>query len=362
MIPQALYFPYTSLSADRSARLLALVKEIILYCLPQEKPQAFLEAAVRAGRARFEEKSFFEDPAQAARLLADFNQWSVEFRDPAFLSVLKQRRREEQESETAARLAGQVRGYDAAQTQPDPNQEAQLFLSFLRLLERQQGEVESLLSEVNERDRRMASILGAELDEAEPSGGPGLSGSPGDLPAAFLLQRLLAWGRFYDAFGPDKIPLVTDLAETIELLDQNLARLYPTRPIEPGRALDALQPFVEADFGLPAGGFSLGEAEVLIEETAGPRQGAWGKLLARISEQPVASADLDALRREAAEAVADRPRPWTGNPAEQRLSLTGYLIPGASLKAGLREALGLVREAKPDAASTYVGPIFLVSA
>jgi hypothetical protein len=363
MIPQALYFPYIDLSANRLSPLLALVQEIILYRLPQEKTEDFLEAASRRGRIRCEEINFFRDPAQAARLLADFTQWSAEFRDPAFLSILHRRRLEEQEKETAAGLAGSIRHYDSGPTaRPDVRQEAQLFLSFLRFLERQQGEVESLLSQVDERDGLMASILGADEGDLAPSSGGRLSAVPGDLLTAFLPQRLLAWGRFYDAFGPEKIPLVTDSIEVIDQLDQNLARLRPPRPLESGQRTEVLQLFVEADFGLPAGPFSLNEAEALIIEAAELRQGAWGELLSRVCERPVDEADLEKIRRQAAKAMAARPRPWSGRPGETRLTLTGYFLPGVRFKPALLQALGLALEAGEEPASSYSGPIFLLGA
>jgi hypothetical protein len=363
MIPQALYFPYTDLPGVRLAPLLALVQKIILYRLPQEKPEDFLEAASRRGRVRLEELNFFQDPAQATRLLADFRQWSAEFRDPAFLSALHHRRLEEKKDETAARLAGSIRDYNAGRTdRPDAWQEAQLFLTFLRFLEHQQGEVESLLAQVDERNGLMASILGADAGDDAPLVGGRLSGLPEDLSAAFLPQRLTAWGRLYGASGPEKIPLVTDSAEVIGQLDQNLARLRPSRSLESGQSTQALRPFVEADFWLPDGPLSLDEAESLLQETAGLREGAWGKLLGRVCEAPVAEADLEKIRRQAAEALAARPRPWSGRPGETRLTLAGYLLPGAPLKSAMFEALGLVRKVVEESPSIYSGPIFLLGA
>lgn len=363
MIPQALYFPYTNLPGVRLAPLLALVQEIILYRLPQEKPEDFLEAASRGGRVRLEEMNFFRDPAQATRLLADFRQWSAEFRDPAFLSVLHRRRLEEKKEETAARLAGSIRDYNAGRTdRPDARQEAQLFLSFLLFLEHQKEEVESLLAQVDERDGLMASILGADAGDDAPLAGGRLTGLPEDPGAAFLPQRLTAWGRFYDARGPEEIPLVTDSAEVIGQLDQNLARLRPSRALESGRSTEALRAFVEADFGLPDGPLSLDEAESLLQETAGLREGPWGKLLGRVCEGLVAEADLEKIRRQAAEAMAARPRPWSGRLGERRLTLTGYLLPGAPFKSAMLGALGLVREVVAESTSIYSGPIFLLSA
>ena len=344
IVPAACYFPLTELSETGLIRALSAVGEIILYRLPLDHPLEGTLRAADAGRVRFLDADVIGDEAEIGRLLNDFNQWVAQHRSPGELGRLKSLMAEAGPETSALRLMQAIR----RQSRPpapgqDPRREAQIFMTFARLLDRQQTEVEDLLARVSEKESLLSGLMGVEEAEAEEDA---LSLPPDPIPRsaagpAMIPGRLAAWARLYESFGPWDVPLLTDCPEAVSELDLNLARTRTgPDPVAPGRT-EVLLPV--AEIAIPA----AAQLELTAQNGG---SGEWAEFFQRLVSRAWAEDEIPGLKDEAAGLAAGMP----GLENAGHL-LTAYMLPGSSLKKALPAAAGLGPAAGEP--GVYCGPV-----
>lgn len=342
--PTACYFPWTDMTPAGLRRALLFFRRIILYRLPGDQPGDYLKTAADHDLVRLTPCNFIDDESQIKRIIDDFSRWADEFKDPRFLSGLRQ----QVDSEAGSRLMTSIRGTWADPAlERNPQREAQIFLHFARHLDRQRSEINRLLADVDKKEDALAELLGVEELDVRP--GAHLA-AVDDVGVDMMRQRLAAWAYLLEAYGPDRTPLVTDKPDPILQLDANLSRSRPARELSPDRTLEVLEPFVE--LALPAPG------PWTIEETADRRPDLpeWPAFLERVCARAWTPEELPLLRTEG-EAVSNMVEErWPVDRESTRITLHGYLIPGESLREAYLHAAGINRPAPPQ--GIYCGPIF----
>ena len=344
IISKAIYFPYTDISTDRLAGALSFFRQIILYRLPEDQPSPELAAAEARGLVDMQEVTFIRDLAEVRHIVSDFSRWADDFRDPSFLAVLQRYSREAKTRESPSKLTDAIRRYESVQQSLDEQaRTAQIFLHFIRVLNRQKSEIDELIGQVENKHSRLMDILSGEEESTEPEAivaGPTGRDESG---LEFLPQRLTAWGWFHEAFGPAGIPLFTDRPEAVDYMDQKLARTRPRPSIDQAGPTEVLEPFVEIGLPVVQGpmNFQNLEARSLeLIERLGPD---WTALLERVCTEATPREALSELRQAFKQIVSEAGLAVTGQDVSENHILRGYLLPGTDLKSAYSEAVGLGR-------------------
>ncbi len=359
--PTACYFPWTDITPAGLNQALCFFRKIILYRLPGDQPGEHLVRAVEAGMLELVEVDFIADQAELKRVMADFAKWADMYRDPAYLSLLKNQPLRDTD-ETASRLMTAIRGrWSDPALKREPARDAQVFLHFARHLDRQREEVRELLARVETRENGLSRIMGVGdidreedgLDPAAPAG-PKLSAMQ-ESGVELMPQRLAAWAHLLSHHGRGRTALFTDRPQAASQLDMNLVRRVKSdRAIGAGRNMDVLEPFIRLTVPAPPPGMDIAGLEPwrLKDDNL-------FSLLTRIAEKPWNPEELPLLRTEAEAMVKAMhlEKPADSGPA---LTLTGYMLPGADLAEAYRAAAGLADA--PVKTDAYCGPLFEICA
>ncbi|MBU2550325.1 MAG: hypothetical protein KKB20_18105 [Proteobacteria bacterium] len=355
--PTALLFPYTEMSPVRLTRALSHFRQIILYRPFQDHPDDPAFRAAEKGWIQFQEGGFIADPSDLAAVVRDFRQWAEAYRSPRDLVMFRRYLQGRDQESSGARLVSDIRGrwVDPAGGR-DPEREAQVFLYFAALLDRQRSEINDILNEVDRNETELGRLMG--VDDVEPDwaaeglektfSGPPL-GPPDDAGLDLIPERLAAWGRFYQAFGPDGPPLFTDRPKVVAELDLGLARRIKTPDLRPGRTTEVLEPVVSLELGVPDRAVTWDELADRRRERPG-----WFDFVQNLSARAWPAEELDALRRQARELVEKTASgPEAG---EATAILTLYLMPGEDIRQSYLAAAGL--DPSPLPIDRFIGPIF----
>jgi hypothetical protein len=344
---QALFFPFTDVSEARLARALLLFGKIILYRLPLSQPAPWVDRAVEMGLARLERADFFDNDAELTGVLDQLSRTMELYRDPGTLSLLRNLADDEDPEKSGSRLADAIRsgGRPAAK---DARRTAEIFLHLIERIDRQQSEIDEVMSDTVAREKGLGDIMGVEPmdEEAVAAGLAPLMGStaPDSAGTEMMPRRLTAWTRFYEALGPHDGPLFTDRPEATSALDLGLAKLHPGGAMTMPAPAEILEPLI----GIPIGAswparIGLDDVARLREETA-----VWSGFMAKVASRPWRREELAGLREEAAGLAA--------RGSEGPYLLTAWLLPGGGLKEAMASATGTA--SGPVDSDVFRGPVF----
>lgn len=349
--PSVYFFPYTDISPERAVAGLTLFTEIILYKSHFGQPEelAFL---VEKGRLKFENASFFDNEKEFASILASFRELEAVYRDPESLAVLKSYQADEDVERSGVRLISAIRGGDADKPKRDAQKEAEVLLHFIGKLDRQEQEIGSLLSEAELKEADLGDIMGVDVDDELSDAEIPIPFSlvrPAAAPAAMMRQRLEAWARFYLEFGDEARPLLTDQPEALAAMDLNLARkMNISKELKSNRETDVIEHLFDMPFKAPQS----------IDELENPREFAkWFDFVNRLTARSWKTDELDGLREESQRLAAEYEAEYQCIDGP-RYVVSGYLLPGGSLKQAFAVAAGLETFAKKI--DQYCGPVFLI--
>ncbi|MFH1138772.1 MAG: hypothetical protein V1816_22065 [Pseudomonadota bacterium] len=347
----ALYFPLTNMSPAPLAGAMRFFETIILYRLLLDQPAPHLSRAIEAGRIKTNAVSFINDRKEIGLIIDQFAQAAAYYRDPDLIAHLMRLEAERNDEDSSSRLMTSIRGRGRGVPR-DQRREAEIFLHLEGVLERQNSEVNDILSAAREKESHLGELLGVETDSTDLDDlaedlslphDPALVAEPPSPQKA--AARLAAWARFYEAFGPDDVPLLTDAPEIISALDLNLAKLHGPQKLPTGKN-EILEPFVE--LRLP-----LDPADAADRDPS-PSPAGWSDFLAKVGSRPWPVEDIPALRAEGAALAESLARPLVG-PA---VVATGYLLPGADLATAFLAAAGLRAKQDPR---FFSGPLLGLS-
>ena len=180
--PVACYFPYTDIAPAVLSRALLFFQEIILYRLPQDQPDTYLAEAADRGLVRLVEADFFDDPSEVERILAQYTEWAGLHAGGGDLTSLRDFLTEDRTEATPSALMTSIRrGGESGGPPKDPRRSAQVFMHFARRLDAQMTEIDRLLSDVADREKRLGDVMGVE------SGGDDAAESEELMPGPLLL-------------------------------------------------------------------------------------------------------------------------------------------------------------------------------
>lgn len=348
---KALLFPFTDVTPSRLAGMLSFFQRIIVYRLPIVQPgpeKERLSAFADQGRIVFEDVNFFENRDEPRAIVADFQSWAGQFRDVGYLSLLKGQLVEDAEK-SPSRLIQSIRG--RGEKRSDPDREAQIYLHLAEGFDRQQDEVDDLISRAMKKETLLGDLVGVEdageeFDTVPP--GPALTPGEGSGPG-MMGHRLAAWGRVFQKYGASGLPLVTDHQDAMTALDINLARRRSAGDPRPGRETEIIEPLFELPFDRPA----LQDGASFEETGPGPVLPRISAFIDRLASKSWSVNELDQLRKEAEGVIGEE---WGAGRGEESLILKAYLLPGRDLKEAFLAAAG--PEMPAPAKDLFCGPVF----
>ena len=359
MIAQAAsFFPNTRLNRAGQVRCGLFFEKIVLYRLPLSQTGDDVQSSPAVS---FMEVDFIKDDAEVKRILADFNRWAETYRDPGYLALLRGAQQEEDIEQSETKLISAIRGRSTSRAaKRDPRREAQIFLHFARELDRQYVEINDIFSQVEQDEKLLGQLMGAEPLEPDPEvpdRGPDLARTNG--PGAEIMpRRLAAWAQFYAAFGPFDRPLLTDQPEAVSVMDLNLSvAMTGSRELPPAGSMEVIQPFMELRLPDPVDnkGNPIGDAGAKVLDGELGRE--WSQLVDQVMSGPISADQLVDLREKSRTLAAKTKAVGSDRRAA---TLTGYLLPGRDLKTAFLSAAGM-NEDKPEK-DVYCGPVFVITA
>ena len=363
--PRACFFPNTDLSPGCLARALLCFREIILYRLPKDQPGPYLASAADKGWLQMVEAGFIEDESELTRLLNEYTRWAEFFHDPKSLAARQSHPREDEMERSGARLMSGIRaGRSNAGPVRDARREAQIFMHFARRLDEQQVEIDHLLTGVDRKEAGLREMMGVETegpeDEAPRSEAFPARVRPAETRAGLMGRRLTAWAHFYDAFGVSGLPLFTDRPEAVAVLDTKLASQISTGGLVSGRMTDVLEPFFNLILPDPV---SSADSPTDLDGLVAQRNEnqKWYDFTALIGSKAWSTSELPELRDRAGGVAAEMAdvfrQTWhSSKQGQNRVTLTGYLMPGRDLKEAFLSANGL--QEGPPVKDLFCGPLF----
>lgn len=357
--PDACFFPYIDITPLRLTRALLFFRRIILYQPPGDQPGNYLSSGVEKGFLRLVKADFFKDESEFSHIMSQLSGWADMYRDPHYLSMLKHRSLDTGSEESGARLMTDIRGrWSDPAAERDPAKEAQVFLALARRMDRQKGEVNQLLAEVEKKQSTLSDLMGVEKQTPAFEAGTrkGLAGGPRlsaleEHGAELMPLRLAAWAHFHAAYGEPHQCLLTDQPDAVAQLDLNLAKSWPVHEPPSGRNTDVLKPLINISLAGPGGPLPWDGIEARRLEIPG-----WFEFVERVSSRSWKAEELPKLREEAAKLAGVVTNEAAGQGAGESISLTGYLVPGTDCKQAYLAAAGL--SAGPVPAGIYSGLIF----
>jgi hypothetical protein len=333
----ALFFPYTRLSETRLKRALSLCNRIILYQLPVSQGiggSNDLEAVPELIRQQVD---FFDNPEELKAILAEFRGLTETHRDRESLAAFRNIFQDTSVEQAGSKLMSAVR---QSSQREDPemiaDRSAQILLHFLEDLDSRQAEVNGLMAQVAEKELGLSDVMGVDHDDELPLDATGPGATLTDrVSDPFMTRRLAAWARLYKAFGPHDIPLLTDSAEALSVLDTGLARLMGGPGPLNNRTMEALEPI----FRFNPTGADLSESEAQALES----------FITRLSSRAWEKKELAGFQEEGAGMFGPFDTDQAG-PA-----LTAFLMPGRDRVQAILAGTG-ASSVKPDT-DYLVGPL-----
>lgn len=364
IFPRALYFPFNDILPDRLARALVFFEAIILYRLPENQLEDGQEKALEDNLLDLREAGFIEDKKKLNSIIADFKNW-VQAGDLGHLAALTRHRQEAEKKESPTSISSSVRGFgnDSEDLDAAANEEAQLFLHFAAFLDRQKNEIDSLMDSASEKELDMLQSLHDEegqLSEALDSTGFESEKAPGLEAVDFPDKRMDAWGRLHNEFGNDSDILFTDQPDIIDYLDLALTKKLGAINTDENAEREALLPIFNFKISYSSDLEVLSEVTKIREELQSQAGSGLAELLGQLNKAAWNKIEAENLISSFKKLPAEITIPAAQTaPAANRLSLTGYLVPGENIKQAFRVIAG--HEPAPEFSGNYCGPVFEVS-